>query len=605
MLDSIYKIGLSQEEGTEFADDPNVKQVIGISFVRKNGTVKYDSVKLSEFQDKSLYLYRKDSSGKPGLFLSGSVAQNDVKNIINSLGGMSEKKIVEDFIEKKIMWFPRGKLIKDKNLSELTQQIRKDLDQIFSELESNKKKIGQAIISIFKESKPQKYLITIKLPHKDDSTFVGQIKECVSLFNKGVLSKKTASEQKMICTVCNKSSVIESFTESPLPFYYADKITFFPNIDDSQRNKGFALCDQCNLEIQKGLRYIKKFLDYRIPSLDKKSGNIRFWLVPHLNDVKWIKKLEREQQNKSLYLNELKDLCSTIKRITKFETGSKDVNSFLRFSSLFYFMDENGRMRITDYVPGIFPEQLQKLLNVKKSVDQKFPYEKISTKIKKLDLIFGFPLIPYFFKDNTPQWEEQVVELLENIFTGRETNKLLVLQVINEKIRESWKSQDSSVFHDCLRGLMLLEYLIRLENNQELEPMSSISITPQIELVEKFLAEHAEVLSDNNSQAAFGTGVCVGILLEVQVERYHKVAPFWSRLNRLDLDLDRVKELFPQVKSYLAMYGVQEHDTIINFIGATQISKLDPSKQIHKEQLNFAFSLGMSVGYLIKRDYLK
>jgi len=53
-------------------------------------------------------------------------------------------------------------------------------------------------------------------------------------------------------------------------------------------------------------------------------------------------------------------------------------------------------------------------------------------------------------------------------------------------------------------------------------------------------------LSDNNSIATFGTGVCVGILFEIQTERYQKVAPFWSRLNRLDLDLDRIKEFFPQ-----------------------------------------------------------
>jgi hypothetical protein len=71
------------------------------------------------------------------------------------------------------------------------------------------------------------------------------------------------------------------------------------------------------------------------------------------------------------------------------------------------------------------------------------------------------------------------------------------------------------------------------------------------------------------------------------------------------LDLEKIKEYFPQVKSYLAMYGIQEYDTIINFLGATQISKLDPTKKIAKEQLNFVFSLGLSLGYLIKRSYLK
>lgn len=601
MLNSIYKIGLSQNGNSEFADDPNVKQIIGISFIRRKNKIQYNLVSLHEFKDKSLYLYKRDLSGRPGLLLSGTISQNDVKTILDK---NLTNDVKNDFINKKVMWFPNGKLMKA-DICELPQQIREDLNEIFSELKLNKNKIGNEIISKLKQSKPQKYLVTIMPPYKDESVFVGQIKEYVSLFNKGVLSKKTSSNNQMICSVCNKLKVIEAFTESPLPFYYTDKPTFFPNIDSSQTSKGFPLCDDCNLEIQKGWKYIKKSLDYGISSIGAKSNEIRFWLIPHLNDTKWIKKLEYEQQKRNLYLNELRTLFNSLSRIMQVETGSKDVNEFLRFSSLFYFMDANGHMRITDYIQGIIPEQLQKLIAVKRIIDQKFPYELLTTKIKKLELIFGFPLILYFFKDGSPQWKEQVVELLGNVFTGMETDKLLVLRIINKKIHEVWKSQSSAVFYDCLRGLMLLEYLIRLENNPQIRSMSVSSITPQIEQVEKFLAEHTEVLSDDNSRATFTTGICVGILLEVQSARYKKVAPFWNRLNRLDLDLEKIKEFFPQVKNYLAMYGIQDYDTLINFLGATHISKLDPTMKIAKEQLNFVFSLGMSLGYLIQRDFLK
>ena len=605
MLDSIYKIGLSQNIGSEFAENPKVKLVIGIAFVRKKNKIIYDSVRLSEYQKESLYLYKRDPSGRPGLFLSGSVAQNDVKKIIDSLGKNIESQVIQDFVEKKIMWFAKGKLMKDEILSEFSN-VQDDLKEIFSEMASNKEKIGGEIISKIKESKPQKYLITVMPPQNGDSEFIGQINDYVTIFNKGALSKKTSTNQKMICAVCNKSKIIESFTESPLPFYYSDKLTFFPNIDESQRSKGFPLCDKCNMEIQKGWKYIKKSWDFGIPTLGKKSGSIRFWLIPHLNKISLIKRLESDRQNNLFYINKLEDLLTSIKRITEFETGSKDVNLFLRFSSLFYSMDSNGHMRITDYVQGIFPEQLTKLLSIKKIIDKKFPYVTISTKIKNLDLAFGFPLLVYFFEGRSPQWQEQVIEIIENVFTGRQTDKLLVLQVINRKIYESWKTQKPAVFFECLKGLILLEYLIRLENNQVIVPvMSKTALTPQIEQIEKFLSEHSEVLSDSNSVATFGTGVCVGILLEIQTERYHKVAPFWSRLNRLDLDFDRVKEFFPQVKSYLAMYGEQDYDTIINYLGANLVSKLDPTKQIAKEQLNFVFSLGLSLGYLVKRDYLK
>jgi CRISPR-associated protein Cas8b/Csh1 subtype I-B len=606
LLYSFYKLGLTQNKGTDLADNPKVKLVIGIAFVKKKKKITYDSIRISEYKEESLYLYKRDLSGRPGLFLSGSVAQNDVKKIIDSLGKSTENQIIKDFVEKKIVWFPDGKLITNKMLSEFSN-VSDDLEKIFVELISNKDKIGKDIISKIKESKPQKYLITIMPPKDNDSEFIGNIEDYVTIFNKGSLSKKTTNNQMMVCTVCNKSKIIESFTESPLPFYYSDKLTFFPDIDESQRNKGFPLCDECNIVIQKGWKYIKKSWDFGIPNLGKKSGSsIRFWLIPQLHNVEYIKKLESDRKKNLYYLNELKDLSTSLKRITEFDTGSKEVNLFLRFSSLFYSMDSNGHMRITDYIQGIFPEQLQKLLSVKKIIDEKFPYEKISTKIKNLDLSFGFPLLIYFFEGRSPQWQEQVIEILENLFTGKQTNKLLVLQVINCKIYESWKTQKPTVFFECLKGLILLEYLIRLENNQEpVSIMSKTALTPQIEQIEKFLSEHTEVLADNTSIATFGVGVCVGILLEIQTERYHKVAPFWSRLNRLDLDLDRIKEFFPQVKSYLAMYGEQDYDTIINYVGINLISKLDPFKQISTEQLNFVFSLGLSLGYLVKKDYLK
>ena len=149
-----------------------------------------------------------------------------------------------------------------------------------------------------------------------------------------------------------------------------------------------------------------------------------------------------------------------------------------------------------------------------------------------------------------------------------------------------------------------MEYLIRLEDDINVVPMSTTQMTPQTEIIEKFLAGHPEVLSDDNSHAAFGVGVCVGILLEVQAMRYNKVAPFWNRLNKLDLDLDRIKELFPQVKSYLAIYDEQSYDTIINFLGIKLVSKINSSIQTPKKQLNFSFSIGMALGYLIKRNLI-
>ena len=97
---------------------------------------------------------------------------------------------------------------------------------------------------------------------------------------------------------------------------------------------------------------------------------------------------------------------------------------------------------------------------------------------------------------------------------------------------------------------MLLEFLISLngtEKNEKLSQEPSAKKT-QVENIKKFIENHTNVLTDDTTKAIFATGVCVGILLEVQEQLYNKTAPFWNRLNRLNLDLERIKELLSRGK---------------------------------------------------------
>jgi hypothetical protein len=77
---------------------------------------------------------------------------------------------------------------------------------------------------------------------------------------------------------------------------------------------------------------------------------------------------------------------------------------------------------------------------------------------------------------------------------------------------------------------MLLEYLINLntaERNEDLSEQSEQSEKPalrikDIENIQKFVDNHGNILTDGTTRAIFATGVCVGILLEVQEELYSK-----------------------------------------------------------------------------------
>jgi hypothetical protein len=76
--------------------------------------------------------------------------------------------------------------------------------------------------------------------------------------------------------------------------------------------------------------------------------------------------------------------------------------------------------------------------------------------------------------------------------------------------------------------------------------------------------------------------------------------PFWGRLNRLEIDLDRIKTFFPQVVTKLQQYNEHDYDQLLNFLGAEEISKLDPTaKDLQMDLISLVFAVGISEGHMI------
>jgi CRISPR-associated protein Cas8b/Csh1 subtype I-B len=383
--------------------------------------------------------------------------------------------------------------------------------------------------------------------------------------------------------------------------------------------KGLAVCDTCYPKIQSGIKFIQDRLNYSIGEI---KSSLNFWLIPHLNDQRIIIQFQNDLGNKNLYLNSLKELCSALKTISiedRHESFHETINveSFLSFSALFYTF-EGGWMRIFNYKQGIYPSHLQKLFEVKEKVDNQYPFRIISKNFKEKEGAFfvGFPLLIMFYKGIMPQWQIQVIAILDKILTGQQVIVDQVIQNIIIKIREvSLKSYDlKRLTRTIFLGLLLLEYLINLngsQKNKDLPQPGDKSITKDLRQdianIQKFIETHNNILFDGTTRAIFAVGVCVGILIEVQNELYKKkMAPFWSRLSRLDLDFERIKLLPREVKSKLAIYNERRYNTIISYLEANEFSDINIcSPNISRENLNLIFSIGLSYGYLLKNQLLK
>ena len=536
---------------------------------------KYVESKLYDFNasEFSNYLYQEDPSGKPGLFLTGNIPLQDVKNL-------SDPTTHSEFSGKKILWFSHGKLVIDPELYQtLSDQRQWEPKNIFKELEDKREQISRDVIDILTHNLPQHILLTIMIGQQ----FVGQIQEYVDFFNKGVLNKK-GIEERLVCNVCNKLSLIAPYTERSLPFFFSDKIHFF---DNGNITRSFPVCEDCYQSLQNGIKFVNNKLNYNIssakliqPKGQKKKQkstvrNIKFWLIPFVNNLEIIERFKHQlaSHNKQLYyLDSLKDLCNSLKLIQTYDFDEQQdyVDAFLRFSALFYYNDNKaGLMRPLNYVPDIYPPQLRKLLEVKQRIDNRYPFPQI----KKYRLFVGFPLLVACYKDITPRWNIQVIAILNKLFTGQQVATDQIIQNINLRIHETLRySKDIQILSRiALSGLMLLEYIITLNNTDDKSiPRSSVIMlkisTYEIEHTERFIENHKSVLSDETKQGIFAAGISVAMLLDFQERKYNKTAPFWDTLSRLNLNLQKVYSLIPKVKRLFGAYKSRDHDTFINYL---------------------------------------
>jgi len=129
--------------------------------------------------------------------------------------------------------------------------------------------------------------------------------------------------------------------------------------------------------------------------------------------------------------------------------------------------------------------------------------------------------------------------------------------------------------------------------HEEVEKSSRIS------QIKDFMEAHKGLLREDTLRAVCATGIATGILLEVQRERSKgRSMPFWGRLNRLEMDLERVRQLFPQIINKLHEYSEAGYDDIIAYLGSEEISRLDWSRRdLPKDVISLAFAVGIAQGY--------
>jgi CRISPR-associated protein Csh1 len=597
----------------------NAKYAVVLEINIQGEDGQYIGVQLEENKGSERYLYGK-SPHWPGLFVTGRLSQIDTQKVKQAMKIQADvnatddavrkaKEGIEEFKAKKLCWIPKGTIINDGALlSKLPEPQRNALSVIVKVLNKEIDRITADVLKKIEDFSPKKgesgeLLITFKLKFSSEEFYVGDIKEYVEVFKIAVIrsrGKRAKNIKKAVaCIVCNKVNCTDVFEHPPLPFFTLDKQNFIPSGNPCLGYKVFPLCPDCYMKLKFGQAYVKQNLNFSIPNSKGKGVPLNFWLIPVLNK-QLLQEYLTDMSNGGLYLKNLRTICEKMDFIRRFDADSSKFEVFLSYTAIFYTVDTQGHMRLVSSEQGIFPNRLRQISEAKSKVDSLYPFSREKVR-------FGFPFLRDFMeKPKSEGWYPKMATILGKIFLDVRLEPEFVYAALISKIREIANKERNleSLKGIVLKALATINYLLFVDLFElPVGDTYYMAIQPndsKVADVKRFLDSHNKLLADGTLRAICAVGTAVGILLEVQRRRPGGSTPFWGRLNRLELNIEKVQPLFPQVITKLQQYGEHEYDSLLNFLGTEEVVRMDTQrKDLSNDLISLVFAVGLTEGHMI------
>jgi CRISPR-associated Csh1 family protein len=612
MLRSIANIG-SQMEGEwgHLVDSSSASDVFVIC-TDDNG--KYKGVTVEHNTGGERYLYRRDKSGKPGIFLTGRIPANDIRFIKSKVSGTADfdellkEDKVKKFIEKKIGWYSVRKTILDNSaaMTNVPESSRQLLATALDDVTTNRDNIAKELFRLISQGNYNSdALITIKF----GASYSSEIDGFPSIFKYvsqvGQSSKKSVKKSDgsvAHCIVCNLPAPNRLLKE-PMQFVTFDKPNFTPGGKEEHAAKALSLCDNCYENLQRGERYIRNNFDFDIPHT-KGATKVSFWLIPVLNNRELVRMFMKTQETeKGLFsFKRMWKIANDLEAVKKFDfaediwSDSESLSAFLTYSALFYYKDNNGHMRPVEVADGIFPPRLAELARKKFEVDRIGGYK----------TLFHYGIVQEFlFSDNKNDAGKMddfrmLSHIMSSIFTAKKLDKSTIIKMVICKIRQKARKQDSrGVEEVTLKAMLLLEYLYMvgcLEGNPRAEQAAGSNGDSLYQNVTKFMDTHSRLLNTKNLRAICAIGIAAGVVIKAQNARLGSET-FMERLNRFEVDYARLKSIFPAAMPKLQHYKATQFSDLFASLGAQEVANLDPNEKVDKETMNLVLAIGVCKGF--------
>ena len=568
MLKTIALIGKSSiDDLKSITDKTNAKHIFVIQL---NKDCKYIQLTIEDNKGEEMYLYKREKGGLPGKFITGRIGGVDLKNLKKSLQKLNEKKSdrtaleqINKFKERKIAWVQRSSILRNNKAIEKIPPKSADLLQsITEEVIKCQDKIMKDFSKLVSHQDYDEILLTVKVGPK----YLSDIEGFPKLLQIAAQGEESATPSTVAskCIICNQQSSGNKLKE-PLPFFTIDKPNFVPDGVLGNSYKVFSLCRHCYLDLQKGSKYIQEKLSFPIPKTVGDS-KLWLWLVPQLNDPKLVQDYINRGDKGLASFKEMLQISQgmdTARDADLSYMSEKDggINSdnrianFLTYVALFHTYDKQKHMRLISAVDGIYPSRLKELSQAKRIVDA------ISFKNRQ-QLKFHFGLITDFLEEDNDGWMKMMAYIMSSIFTRKSIDELLIAKILLSKAKFALSKRELWQWHQImLNATVILEYLYKVGSlSTKTENQSISDILPNNEkaaVAVTFLNSHQSLLYTKNLRAICAIGIAVGVIVNAQKKYLNGSDSFINRLNRLEMDYQRLRGLFPQAYPKLKHYKAE------------------------------------------------
>ncbi|MBU1635226.1 hypothetical protein KJ762_12055 [bacterium] len=360
-----------------------------------------------------------------------------------------------------------------------------------------------------------------------------------------------------VCHVCKESKNVIQDIPIPMKFYGTTNYLNFENLSNSSAYKSFAICNDCLIEVQTGMKHI-------VDKFSKRLFDTYCYLIPHVdqfedfNEKVFKQIIDVLNKSKQEYKNEIVQIKALLK-----ETNRKNA----LFDLMFYFSPVGSQQfDVHKLISNIELNNLIYKLNFFDDYSDIYALTKIGDKNYSLTISdLRYYLFPSFFSHGkNPDFNifgKNLLNFLEGFLTDRKIDYYEMVSRFVEIYRRRMNNDklDSLAPFKMVLALTIFIKLNILKKGAAMKEGASVTDVSKEEY-RIFFETHEDIYSNNMyRQGLFLLGTVISKIKNAQKE---KSSNFLKKLNFNGMLTRRIPNLVNQVREFSNIYKVFEEKGI-------------------------------------------